>query len=339
MGATPNPATEASLSSVAAQLDQIAGQLATLVERQRAIEELVDELAPIARLAMDGAIEKLQSLEEAGYFTLGREALRVADRIVRAYSPDDVRRLGDQVVGIVDTVRNLTQPDMLAMMNEVAGVVHGADESDPKGMWGMMRASKDPDVRKGMGVMVAVLKQIGKASDAIAKSPVAAPPVRVAAYAGTDGTDGKSGASWMRHLAPRRAMARPELPPPPSAGARTATGAAHCVSALPAKPAFGGGVALPPGYGPDGFLTDPALWSRELATALAALVPVALTDAHWTVIDWARGERAATGVSPNIRRVSVGTGVAIRDLYALFPSKPGVLIAMLAGIPKPAGCL
>ena len=72
---------------------------------------------------------------------------------------------------------------------------------------------------------------------------------------------------------------------------------------------------------------------------LATLVPLTLTDAHWQVIEWARGERAEHGASPNIRRLSVGTGVPVRDLYALFPARPGVLVAMLAGIPKPGGCL
>ena len=68
-------------------------------------------------------------------------------------------------------------------------------------------------------------------------------------------------------------------------------------------------------------------------------MPLELTDRHWEILEWARAEFIETEASPNIRRIALGTGAAVRELYSLFPGKPGILIAMLAGIPKPGGCL
>lgn len=340
---TPVSSVQAPASPIARleqKLDHLTAQLDYLAARQRYVDELLGEVGPIARVAMDGLIEQLAILEQAGYFAFGSELLSVVDRVVRSYSREDVHRLGEQIVGIVDTVRNLTQPDMLAMMNDVAEAVHDADEADPKGMWGMVRAGKDPEVRRGIGMLIAIVKQVGRAADKIARVPAAVPPVRLSAYAGKNG---EGPPAWVKHLAPRRASTAASEALPGKASQRPvaphAPHGAACASKVPSKPAFGGRAAMPAGYGADGFLEDPALWSPELARELAALVPLTLTDAHWKVLEWARADHATAGASPNVRRLSVGTGVGIRDLYALFPGKPGILIAMLAGIPKPAGCL
>ena len=320
------------------KLDRVLAQMEHIEAKQRAMDELMELATPIMKVAIDGASEKLGELEKAGYFAFGREFARVLDRVVRSYSAADVQRLGDQVVGILDTVRNITQPDVLTLVNDVAGAVHDADDADPKGMWGLMRAGKDPEVRKGFGVMIGILKQVGRAADKIGATPSEPPPVRLSAY---QGKDGQGPPGWVRHLAARRVVP-PPLPAPaapaPSAPPVVASGAA-CTPALPAKPAFAGNPALPPGYGLDGFIKDPATWTREHAEALAELMSIELTVAHWQVLSWAREEFLKTQASPNIRRLSAGSGVAVKDLYTLFPGKPGVFVAMLAGIPKPGGCL
>ena len=318
-----------------AKLDALLAHVERIEKRQRALDELMELAIPMARVALDGLSERFGEMERAGWFAVGQELFRVADRIVRSYSAEDVRRLGDQVVGILDTVRNVTQPDVLALVNDVAGAVHGADEQDPKGMWGLMRAGKDPDVRKGFGVMVGMLKQVGRAADRIGQMGAEPPPVRLAAY---QGKDGKGPAAWVKHLAPRRRVQEVAAAPAPAPAAPLPPGAA-CSTVAPKKAAFAGNPALPTGYGLDGFISDPALWKRESAMQLAELMSLPLSEAHWHIIDWAREEYVAAQASPNIRRISQGSGVAIRDLYALFPGKPGVLVAMLAGIPKPGGCL
>jgi tRNA 2-thiouridine synthesizing protein E len=332
--------TQDTTARLEAKIDALLAHVERLEKRQRAFDELMELAMPMAKVGLDGLAERFGELERAGWFAIGKELFNVADRVVRSYSADDVRRLGDQVVGILDTVRNVTQPDVLGLVNDVAGAVHGADEQDPKGMWGLMRAGKDPDVRKGFGVMVGILKQVGRAADRIGQMGAEPPPVRLAAY---QAKDGKGPAAWVKHLAPRRRVqevaAAPVSTAPVVAPASPLPPGAACSTVAPKKPAFAGNAALPAGYGLDGFITDPALWTRESAIQLAELMSLPLGDAHWHIITWARDEYAAAQASPNIRRISQGAGVPIRDLYALFPGKPGVLVAMLAGIPKPGGCL
>lgn len=64
-----------------------------------------------------------------------------------------------------------------------------------------------------------------------------------------------------------------------------------------------------------------------------------MDEARWAVVRFARADFEATKTSPNIRRLTQGTNLATRDLYALFPKAPARTVAKIAGIPKPAGCI
>jgi TusE/DsrC/DsvC family sulfur relay protein len=90
----------------------------------------------------------------------------------------------------------------------------------------------------------------------------------------------------------------------------------------------------------EGFLADPAAWSREMAADIAAQNGIAeLTDRHWAVIDYMRTTYLRTGSAPSIRTLGKASGVPIKELYQLFPKGPAKLAAKIAGIPKPRGCI
>ena len=89
----------------------------------------------------------------------------------------------------------------------------------------------------------------------------------------------------------------------------------------------------------EGFLTDPNEWDEALGTALAAQVDITLTDEHWTVIRFLRKDFQDQGQTPTLRRVSTVGGIPIKSLFVLFPQKPAKIMAYIAGLPKPHGCV
>ena len=91
---------------------------------------------------------------------------------------------------------------------------------------------------------------------------------------------------------------------------------------------------------PEGFLIDPSEWSRELGEQIAAESGIAeLTGRHWQVIDFMRERYLSSGNAPSIRSLGKESGVAIKELYQLFPKGPAKLAAKIGGIPKPKGCI
>jgi tRNA 2-thiouridine synthesizing protein E len=90
----------------------------------------------------------------------------------------------------------------------------------------------------------------------------------------------------------------------------------------------------------EGFLTDPAQWTEAMAPEIASNEGICeLTDRHWQVIKFMRHEYEAKGTGPTVRVLGKTSGVAVKELYELFPKGPAKIAAKIAGIPKPRGCI
>ncbi len=90
----------------------------------------------------------------------------------------------------------------------------------------------------------------------------------------------------------------------------------------------------------EGFFVDPDQWREEMASEIAHEAGIdTLTDRHWAVINQMRTEFDEKGSGPSVRALGRTSGVAIKELYQLFPKGPAKLAARIAGIPKPRGCI
>lgn len=318
----------ADLAALHARFDALAAQMNLLVERQRKTEEFLDEMSPILKAAVNSAATRLDGLEKKGYFAFGRELVGVGERVVEGFSPDDVRQLGGAVVSILETVRALTQPEVLRVASEASEVLQNAERAEPVGIMGMVRATSDRDVQRGMAVMLDLMRHVGRAATIVKQSRDDAPLAQKRAK-----LDAALGAKRPRPTGVERTVPATRAP-------AAITPAAPAACAAPAKVPAPVAVTLDGvGFGADGHLADPSQWTRDLGEHLAQLQGVAMTDAHWALVDAARKDFEATKVSPNIRRLTQVSGVATKDVYALFPKAPGRTLAKIAGLPKPAGCL
>ena len=91
----------------------------------------------------------------------------------------------------------------------------------------------------------------------------------------------------------------------------------------------------------DGYLIEPDL-GDEVVTVIAAAEGITLSEAHWEVIRYLRGEFQANGHTPNFRNMLKGFQVIRPDadskyLYDLFPIGPAKQGAKVAGLPQPYG--
>lgn len=307
--------TRADFVRLEAKLDAVDQKLDELRERQRWQKELVDEMSPILREAMTVASERLHEMDQAGYFTFGREAVRVVERVAETYSEEDVRLLGDHIVGIMDTIKNVTQPAVLSVANDATAVLNQPEELEPMGVVGMVKASQDDDVKKGTAIMFEILRQIGRTATARAASP---PEER-----------GERGAE------PPARLRATTSPPRGAAGANGSNGHAAASRA----PRQGGGQD---GWElcSQGHLANPEEWSETFAEAMASALGVGtLSPEQWAVVRSAREEWKTAGAAPNVRRLGACASVPTKQLYKLFPKAPARTVAKIAGIPKPAGCI
>ena len=88
----------------------------------------------------------------------------------------------------------------------------------------------------------------------------------------------------------------------------------------------------------EGFLTDPTVWTKDIATALANEEGIELTDKHFEVFEYLRTQYT-NGESLSIRKVGKSGIVDIKGLYVLFPGGPLKKSSKIACIPKPTSCV
>ena len=90
----------------------------------------------------------------------------------------------------------------------------------------------------------------------------------------------------------------------------------------------------------EGFMTNPAEWTKEIAVAIAQDEGIPqLNDAHWKVIDFCRADAGASGKAPTLRRITTQAGVSTKDMFSLFPKGPAKKVARISGLGKPEGCV
>ncbi len=70
-------------------------------------------------------MNSLAELEQKGYFTFARGGMRIVDNVVTSFTEDDVNRLGDNVVLILNTVKDMTQPEIMNFVRNTLLVAEG----------------------------------------------------------------------------------------------------------------------------------------------------------------------------------------------------------------------
>ena len=124
--------------------------------------DLSKDLAPLTKEATIDIIYKLHEMDSKGYFGFFSSLTRVLDNIVTHYTKEDVELLADNIVTIMDTVKNLTQPDMLQSINNAVNIYKDLDPANvPEySLWKAMRTLNSTEMRKGIGFIITFFKSL-----------------------------------------------------------------------------------------------------------------------------------------------------------------------------------
>jgi len=128
------------------------------------MNDLLKDMQPIANEMIIDMTSKMNDLEQKGYFDFLRSSAKIADNIITHFSAEDVEMLADNVVNILETVKNLTQPDVMSAMNNALTVFKSMDvENIPEySIFKAMRELRTPEMKKGLGFMIVFLKNLSK---------------------------------------------------------------------------------------------------------------------------------------------------------------------------------
>ncbi len=121
------------LERMNAKLDRMAAAIEQLDRRREELEELVADTMPAVNGAITLAIAKLAELEKS----------ETPARLIRAATA-------------------LTTPEITSLAERSVGALTSARRGKPPSLWQLLRARKEPRVRRGIAAMLEVLRVIGE---------------------------------------------------------------------------------------------------------------------------------------------------------------------------------
>ena len=157
---------EEKLDWLAEQVSFLAAEAAERGRQRAMLSEMTADVSGFSGQAVERITELLANAEQKGYFGFATAAAGVADRVVTNFDADDVNQLGDNVVAILQTVREITQPELLTLLGRLVEAVRAEqaavaiEDTEPPSLWALVQQLRDPAVRRGMGRALHTLRAV-----------------------------------------------------------------------------------------------------------------------------------------------------------------------------------
>ena len=91
--------------------------LSNMIDQVESASDFLKDATPLGKQVVNQRMETLQELDRKGYFDFFRESMKILDTVVTTFSVEDVRLFRENVVSILLTLKNLTQPEMLSTVD------------------------------------------------------------------------------------------------------------------------------------------------------------------------------------------------------------------------------
>ena len=143
---------------------QNVGNFNTILDTLGSAMDLMKDVGPIANEVIIDTTKKLHEFEQKGYFEFLKEFGHIIDNVVTHYGVEDVRMLGENVVAMLDVVKNLTQPDMLKSIDNAVRVFANLemDNIPEYSIFKVMREMNKPEMKRTLGFFMTFLKNMSK---------------------------------------------------------------------------------------------------------------------------------------------------------------------------------
>lgn len=136
--------------------------ISTVVQQLESMKDFLRDSAPLIRQYALDTMTKLDEIDRKGYFEFAKELGNISDNVITSFNKEDINNLGDNIVSILNTIKNLTQPDMLNAINDAVNVYKNLDIEikDNISLFGLMKELNNPELKRGLYFAIEFLKKI-----------------------------------------------------------------------------------------------------------------------------------------------------------------------------------
>jgi uncharacterized protein YjgD (DUF1641 family) len=138
--------------------------ISSAISQLESFLDFLEDWGPIGKVLFSDGLEKLDEMDRKGYFAFIKEVSSIMDSVVTHFSVEDVRLLSENVVTILETVKNLTQPEMLHTLNNAVTVYQNIDTESIEEYSAIraLRELRTPEMKRGLGFIITFLKNVSR---------------------------------------------------------------------------------------------------------------------------------------------------------------------------------
>ncbi|KAF0230945.1 MAG: hypothetical protein FD177_2814 [Desulfovibrionaceae bacterium] len=131
------------------------------------LETIIDmwhTMEPMMKSALHNTVRYLGTLEQKGVFRTYEAMLEVRGKIAQHYGPEDIQAMGDSFVVLIGLLKKMSDPKMLELLEKLTDMPANIDlaNAKPVGMFGVVGALSNSEVKDGIGVAMEMVKALGK---------------------------------------------------------------------------------------------------------------------------------------------------------------------------------
>jgi len=135
-----------------------------MFDQLESAKDFLEDASPLVRESIIDFMTKMDEFDRKGYFQFFNELQNVMDNVVTSFTVEDVKALGDNVVTILNTVKSLTQPDMLHSINNAVKVYNKLDIEIEENVsyFQLFKRMNTQEMRNGIAFGIKFLKSLAE---------------------------------------------------------------------------------------------------------------------------------------------------------------------------------
>ena len=136
--------------------------LEQMLDQMESLAAMWQDLNPLSQDAFLTVMHRLDEMERKGYFNFARGGMAIMDNVVTSFTQEDVQQLGENIVLILQAVKEMTQPEIMTMMRNTAVIMRGEEAPVDVSMFTILKQLNDPAVKRGLSKTLSVLRTVSE---------------------------------------------------------------------------------------------------------------------------------------------------------------------------------
>ena len=126
--------------------------------------EFVKDLEPLLKSAVPQTIQYLNELEQKGVFRIIKATVDLRSKVAASYTAEDIDSMGDGIVALLGLTKSLSDPKTVELLEKLSQIPSKVELENAKsvGVFGLASAGFNPEISKGLGVLMEFTKAMGR---------------------------------------------------------------------------------------------------------------------------------------------------------------------------------